>query len=650
MGACEPGLVHKNRYGASLSGNLGVYWRNRRNPGLTEMAEFSAALVRMPAQLQQLRGRLEPMLRRWVQATFDAADDQLFALADAAVSNQEQNDWFEVMRHIRLSRRRFEDRLLQRFVHYLAVFADHGQLDVVPDWSTQDWQWLDQVALDAGISVDAREELLAREREFEGRWFGGSGDDHSGKASNPASLSRLCLLFNQVLPCLEIPSGAKEILYKHFYLQLLRHLDELYDADLSRLQSPEAVDDTQKQAALAESNAVTGERLIQALSALRNNSAFEELKKQLAAMPLLPGDRNVVDLIDSLFNVVLQTSGLSDEAAMLLQRLQLPVLALALRDQGFLDQSDHPARRLLNHLVEIAPNSDSLAGLRGLVERIDTEVWSNPLIFETVWNEVHCGEENLSPELGQRIQDAEAARCEAERARAYVEQQIAEVMASVMGSSARSIPDVVVRLLRGPWHKVMLLSYLNQGEQSLLWRQQLHTAKELVWSVSGEFDSSSELIQRLPALLNSLRQGFDSIAHDTFELSGLLRELEAVHLQRMTLSGGSAEPHADGFSAAATENTPSELSAEETDSLLQAGGWYERLDENGHWLRCRLAAVIKSSGLAIFVGAHGGKVAELPVVEVSRAMADGSLKEVEDNKLFDRALESVITGLRTVRH
>lgn len=609
------------------------------------MTENSAALVRMPAQLQRLRGHLEPRLRRWVQAAFDAADDELFEQADSATSNQEQNDWFEAMRHIRVSRRRFEDQLLKHLESAFVALAENEIPELGPQWSSQDWQWLDQAALEAGISIDVRDELQAIEQELQSKGAKTTGE-YFAKAGIPVSLSRLCLLFNQALPCLAVPPKAKEVLYRQFYLQLLRHLGAFYRSQFLTVASPGG--GYSKELEASTDATISGDALIQTLSALNSNASYSDLDKKLSALKVSAQDRQVIDLIEPLFRVLLQAEGLGGEAVLLMQRLKLPVLALALRDDSFLQRHDHPARRLLNRLIGLAPEAGGLAILSDAVERIVSDVWINPLIFDAVFSDLEKDDKALSPEGERRLQDAESARLEAGRARAYVKQVVVDVLTPA--AQGQPVPDAVARILRGPWHNVMLLTYLNEGEQSLLWRKQLHAARELVWSVCGKFESPTELMQRLPALLDTLRQGFDTIAHDAFELNGLLKELEALHLQRMTQSSVAEQSSDIEAVADAANGAPISSASDISSRSLKTGGWYERCDASGNWMRCRLAAVIKNAGLHIFVNSQGDKIAEMTESDVAQALADGSLKEMEGNQMFDRALESVITGLRASRH
>ncbi len=76
------------------------------------------------------------------------------------------------------------------------------------------------------------------------------------------------------------------------------------------------------------------------------------------------------------------------------------------------------------------------------------------------------------------------------------------------------------------------------------------------------------------------------------------------------------------------------------------GCWFEfGADKGGE--RCKLAAVIRSTGKHIFVNRAGVKVVEKNRLELAQDVRSGHLQVLNDGLLFDRALESIITNLRS---
>lgn len=88
-------------------------------------------------------------------------------------------------------------------------------------------------------------------------------------------------------------------------------------------------------------------------------------------------------------------------------------------------------------------------------------------------------------------------------------------------------------------------------------------------------------------------------------------------------------------------------SAERVDGL-QVGNWVE-FQSGGKILRCRLAAIIRATGKYIFVNRAGVKVAENNRDGLLKAHQRGELVMLDEGRLFDRALESVIGNLRDMK-
>jgi len=82
---------------------------------------------------------------------------------------------------------------------------------------------------------------------------------------------------------------------------------------------------------------------------------------------------------------------------------------------------------------------------------------------------------------------------------------------------------------------------------------------------------------------------------------------------------------------------------------ITQGSWFEMQSDDGQKFRCRLAAIIRSSGKYIFVNRSGMKVAEETRMTLALALKSGRLRLLDDGMLFDRALEAVISNLRTNR-
>lgn len=84
-------------------------------------------------------------------------------------------------------------------------------------------------------------------------------------------------------------------------------------------------------------------------------------------------------------------------------------------------------------------------------------------------------------------------------------------------------------------------------------------------------------------------------------------------------------------------------------SALGRGSWVDFMDREPPNRRCKVAGIISPPGKYIFVNRQGSKVVEMSQNTVAAGIKDNKLVVVESVRMFDKALEQVIKGIRTNR-
>jgi hypothetical protein len=411
-------------------------------------------------------------------------------------------------------------------------------------------------------------------------------------------------------------------------------------------------------------------------------------------------DEDVINLVSMLFEFILDDRSLPDSLKALIGRMQIPMLKVAVLDKTFFSRGSHPARRLLNEIASAALGwAEQTDGQRDhlyqkieqVVMRLLNDFVDDPAIFSEMLDEFTSftgDERRRSDLLEQRTRDAEEGRARAELARQDVESVLNQ---RLLG---RTLPEVVVRLLQEAWSQVLLLTCLKHGTHSAEWEAAVATMDDLVWSVEPHEDPDSRLrlLEMVPQLLKSLREGLASAAFDPFSTGEFFSRLEGLHVQAFQrykqveeaplldldddlplldepLDAPTAElPEAPqaGMVAVVEEIIlatpeearavePEEVFAEDDDSLrkvdeLRVGSWVEIQEDEEHKLRCKLAAVIRPSGRYIFVNRTGMKVLEKTRMGLAVEFRRNAVRLLDDALLFDRALESVIGNLRRLKN
>ncbi|MFJ3263564.1 DUF1631 domain-containing protein [Pseudomonas sp. NPDC086581] len=411
-------------------------------------------------------------------------------------------------------------------------------------------------------------------------------------------------------------------------------------------------------------------------------------------------DEDVINLVSMLFEFILDDRTLPDSLKALIGRMQIPMLKVAVLDKTFFSRGSHPARRLLNEIASAAlgwaEQSDGQRDhlyqkIEQVVMRLLNDFVDDPAIFSELLDEFisFTGDERRRSDLlEQRTRDAEEGRARAELARQDVEGVLNE---RLLG---RTLPEVVVRLLQEAWSQVLLLTCLKHGTHSSEWEAALATMDGLIWSVEPHEDPDSRLrlLEMVPQLLKSLREGLASAAFDPFSTGEFFSRLEGLHVQAFqrykqveesplldleddlpllddpldapaAVAPAAAQPAmvavVEEIVLASPEPTsalePEEAFADDDESLrkvddLRVGSWVEIQEDEEHKLRCKLAAVIRPSGRYIFVNRTGMKVLEKTRMSLAVEFRRNAVRLLDDALLFDRALESVIGNLRRLKN
>lgn len=393
--------------------------------------------------------------------------------------------------------------------------------------------------------------------------------------------------------------------------------------------------------------------------------------KHSARRALGPVDEDTLDLVFLLFEHILQGNDIPDALKVLIGRLQIPFLKVALLDKSVFDDKNHPVRRLLNHLAEVAVGwSDegdrSPEGVYGRVrwvvdqvlERYETDL----AVFSRLDAELCV---MLAKEQEQaQFQEAKVQQeLEIRERRRSAESLVSDVIAERL-RGREPVPEAVASLLYEGWQQVLLAVYLRDGMAGAEWRAAVRTVDRLVWSVRPkvEYGDRRELLRSIPELLRTLRESLAQVSYDQRRLARWFKELQALHIVALRGAGqatggdGSGAPPPDRWSDASLPSDPAgtavatELAGwDRTHSAmagLEPGAWIEVRREGGDPIRVKLAWRSPQSGINLFVDRRGRKALELTGKEIAMLQETGTLTTFVDAPAVDRALEEVVQTLK----
>jgi len=400
-------------------------------------------------------------------------------------------------------------------------------------------------------------------------------------------------------------------------------------------------------------------------------------------------DTDAIDIVSMLFDFILDDPSLPDNLKAQIARLQIPLLKVAIIDKDFFAKKAHPARKLLNELAyagsgleEMDPEEDAVFQMVSyVVDSILAEFEENTDIFSTLHDEFmdFIEKERESNKLaGEMLENAK------DLVASEIQRRVTD----------NRVPPLVSIILIDAWKDVLTHLYLRDGDEGTGWNTALQVADDLIWSVQPKLAVSERqrLVKIIPRVLNGLRDGLTLIQFDHEATEQLFAGLEALHLASLRGGSDSQTPEAkhttpipinfndDDFgtdisalpeadSATTTQNGKDsfieEIILASTQPLpwdnddLNASQYAEEVKDMalGTWLefinaetqtrsRGKLAWKCDFTGEYTFVDRKYKVVADLSNRKLIEEFESGRVSFVDDVPLFDRALDSVIGGIK----
>lgn len=670
-----------------------------------------ARMTRLPALVLRLHDKGKSLLQDCLEVYFDSADDELFCLADKASSNEEQSSYFEAMRELRVQRKGIEKRFLEQVEEAFARLVDADVRDSLGADAELSADALSLVRNDELEQMAALEDTINRAN---GKFFvaqqafcsklGPFVPQKLDESNNPFGPSVVCHAYMAQIKRLDIDVQAKLVLFELFDRVVVDATQSISQRLLAILGQQGSASEVKAEAeagvqteSSSEKDANPAEQarqqlkeqrkqLIQLLSFVQKlpiaSSAkgldIELLLESVQArrglkLNLSSVERETIKLVQLLFDFFIRDATLACSVKEQLMRLQVPLLKVALIEESFLHDKQHPARALVNEIASLGLGLRSDQGLSGkesgpirtikvTIDRIvnefgvDTQIYSLALTDFTTYV---AKEQRRSMILEKRTIDAEDGKAKVEEARLAVSSELE------LRTMAYQVPQAIDELVFKAWRSVLFVAALKKGVGSPEWELYTKALSDLLWSVQPSQNKidRQRLIKMVPDLIGRLRKGLDSVSHNPFEAAELFQKLEQVHIARIRGEAladeqDQTEQSLDEFSQLDHMAEPEPVAEVEVqapqveDAYIQRasnfspGAWFDIRLEAEEPVRCRLAAIIKATGKYIFVNRSGVKVAEKTLEEVALDLREQNIKAIDDSQLFDRALESIVTGLR----
>ena len=230
---------------------------------------------------------------------------------------------------------------------------------------------------------------------------------------------------------------------------------------------------------------------------------------------------------------------LLDPVRQVIRNLEPALLRLALVDPRFFSDKQHPARRLLQDLTHrsLAFESEGASGFDDFLQELQSTLAplfkapiENAEVFELKLSTLHQSWSRARNST-QKEQDSAIDVLRHAEARNLLAERIAQGIEAHPDSA--KVPSVVIDFLCGPWAQVVAQARIKQGAGSAAAEKFEALIPALLWSAHPVLarSSPSKLTRVVPRLLNTLREGLDTINYPGTRTSVFLESLMAIHQQ-----------------------------------------------------------------------------------------------------------------------
>lgn len=375
---------------------------------------------------------------------------------------------------------------------------------------------------------------------------------------------------------------------------------------------------------------------------------------------LHPVTSSAVDLTSELVDQLAADPVLDDKIKGLIRKLEARIARQIIEDPGFLGQSDHPLRRLIDLLgrwrIDLrARGSDQQRGQEAVVQMVSEAAHSDPNKVEELKEAADSLEKLLQRQnraLNQRIERAintASGRQQLAQARARATRSINTRLAG------KSIPQTALDLVRGRFANLLVLAQLRGDPEGKLVAQLEEVLAELsqyLAAQNGQVPEQDETNARIERAMS--RVSGDADAGIKAQLADGMRQHlvserspdrwrpEPVPNDGLELFGEAGK--ADDETTDSTV-TPLQMSYwTGRVELLDKGSWAMLVDEHGDAQPMQLAWRSDDGKQLLFVNRTGRRLLELSATELAQRLASGESRLLNgvDLPLWDRSLQSLL--------
>ncbi|TXI17830.1 MAG: DUF1631 family protein [Ottowia sp.] len=269
---------------------------------------------------------------------------------------------------------------------------------------------------------------------------------------------------------------------------------------------------------------------------------------ELKAKAEKPSEKAIIEIVALMFQAILAEERIAAAIRVWFARLQIPVLRLALAEPDFFASAQHPARQLIDRMGACALGFDAsrVSGsrlereIKRIVQVIEQYPETGRRVFQLVFEE-------FKKFLGRALTEGGAAQQMASLAQQIEQKDALTVQYTIELRRMLEpvpVPEPVREFLFRVWSEVLAMAAVRRGPQAADTLRYKQAAADLLWVVSPKSDRAerTRVVQQLPSLLHTLREGMEGLALGTADQDAHIKSINDAVVQAFVSRGEGLSP------------------------------------------------------------------------------------------------------------
>jgi diguanylate cyclase (GGDEF)-like protein len=361
--------------------------------------------------------------------------------------------------------------------------------------------------------------------------------------------------------------------------------------------------------------------------------------------------RQALDSTGALLGKALTVSGGGKGIDGLLKRLEQPLLKLSLREGGFPDAAEHPARQVVDLLEQyaIAVDDDGRffdPKLQRYLQIVVDRICRHADQFPEVYGKARDGLLRLLPPLQQtrqsrveQLQETCEGRQRVRLARRRVQEELHRRL------TGRAVPTAVLGLLEAGWRQALVMLESRVGREDARWTDAMALLDQVLSLLSP--DSTDTPAARRQAALTASDQ-LDVLLASVNPLADT-REAALAEFQRSLdmVAQGRAAPATKAdealFGSAGDGGDATDAALAALARRLRLGDWWQVL-KSGTWVPMQLVWCSEQAAECAFTNRSATRKLDISLANLARQISEGTMREATDQAqpLLERSVQALV--------